>query len=76
MNRKTKKRTILLTLVILLSTPFIYWQSQKKVELYVNPAFRISDYDSFYVEYEDNSFQDGTVDTDVRDILRASGFKG
>ena len=83
MNRKTIRKVIipsfgLLVLVAISVTifwlsPFIDRESHKKVELYVNPVFKISNYDSFYAEYEDGSVHDA-IDDSVEKILTAGGL--
>ena len=74
MNKKTKRRLglVLGVLLLLLSIPFIYRESQKKVELYVNPAFKISNYDSFYI---DDSSYSAATDNTIYSILIAGGLK-
>ncbi len=83
MNKRTMKKMIMPSLgflaLIAISAmlfwliPFIDRESQKKVELYVNPVFKISNYDSFYAEYEDGSVHDA-IDDSVEKILTAGGL--
>ena len=61
-------------LLLLFSIPFIYRESQRNVELYVNPAFKISDFNSFYVEYPNGSVDDMTMEISIGNILKAGGL--
>ena len=76
MNKKTRRKWILAVLLLLLMpfVPFIYRESQRKVELYVNPAFKISDYDSFDIEYEPG-YEPGGVEICIENVLEPAGLK-
>ncbi|MFA7229995.1 MAG: hypothetical protein WC071_01870 [Victivallaceae bacterium] len=76
MNKKNRFKAffILTVIVILLSaltTPFIMRESKQKISLYVNPNFKLDNYNLFY--YEDVGGEE--VGMDIRTILRDSGLK-
>ncbi len=65
---------VLGVLLLLFSIPFIYKESQKKVELYVNPAFKTSGYDSFYIERGEDSVDELTIGDRIDIIFTAGGL--
>lgn len=78
MNKKILLKSISLVavLVILLSTmPLAHWfyqQSQKSMSLYVNPNFKINNYDSFY---NDTEGELRIISMGADSLLRENGVK-
>ena len=78
MNKRVILKMILLVavLIILLTTIplmfFSYQQSQKSMSLYVDPSFRIDNYDSFY---DDTDIGNKIVSMESNSLLRENGLK-
>ena len=77
-NKKTSQKMIMVTvglvivLAILLLLPFVYQQSQKSISMYVNPNFKIDNYNSFY---DDTETGFGFLSMDADSLLRENGLK-